>query len=431
MPERVVAFLLTEVVDSIRRWEDDEAAMALVTERLDAIVAELVGNHAGALVKPRGEGDSYFLVFDDPLDAVFCAVALQRVAAVETGLPIRCACHVGAAELRAGDWYGTTVNRCARLRAVAHAGQSLVSADVAQVAATRGLSGAISLRSLGRHRLKDLDEPAEIFKLCAPGLVEEHTPLATLAQTHGLALPRSTFIGRSDECERALQLLADGAVVTVTGAPGVGTTRFAAEAAARWWERDGRRVRVAADLDAAPSTRTSSGELVLVDGAGVASGLAELTGPAIVTARQPLGVANESVVRLAPLDGFDAEALLKDRLAEDVHLPPGLASWCDGLPLALELLARRASSVDGPVLAERLAADALAVLGGDRRAEPPRHASMRATFAAAFDELDAGGQADLLAATPGDSRWVSAGWHELAGPLPLVAAFLGSVEGAS
>ncbi len=131
-----------------------------------------------------------------------------------------------------------------------------------------------------------------------------------------------------------------------------------------------------------------------------------LEGPAIVTARTPLGLRDEIVVTLAPLDLFDAELLLKDRLDDEIRLPTGLVQFCDGLPLAIELLARRAASVDGDVLAERLTADPLAVLGGDRRAEPPRHASLRATFQAALDS----------------------GWHEPDDPSPLVAAFFDHVN---
>ncbi|MEY2425457.1 MAG: hypothetical protein QOI61_1029 [Actinomycetota bacterium] len=367
--------------------------MVAATESLDRIARELVERHRGTQVKPRGEADSYFLVFDDALDAVLCAVAFQRAVLNISSLPIRSACHVGAAELRDGDWYGTTVNRCARLRAAAHARQALVSAEVAADVGGR-LPEGVSLRSLGRHRLKDLDEPAEVFQVCASGLVEDHPALPTLAQSHGLTLPRSSFVGRSAECDRVVGLLDGGGIVTVTGTPGVGTTRFATEAAARWWERHGTPVRVG-------RARTAAGELVLVDEADGAVDTAVLKGPAIVTARAALGVVDETVVAVAPLDQFDAELLLKDRLDDEVRLPSGLVRYCDGLPLAIELLARRASSVDAEVLAERLAVDPLAVLGGDRRAEPPRHASMRATFQSAFD----------------------AGWRAPDAPSPLVAAF--------
>jgi class 3 adenylate cyclase len=407
-----VTFLLTEVVDSVRRWEDDEDAMAAATERLDGIVRGVVGEYRGVQVKPRGEGDSHFLTFPNPADAIACAVALQRAVADEVTLPLRAACHVGSAEMRNGDWYGTTVNRCARLRAAAHGRQSLVSVEAAD-AARDTLPDGVSLRSLGRHRFKDLDEPVEVFQVCAAGLVVDHPPLSSLAHSHGLVLPRSSFVGRSAECERVAALLAEGAVVTVTGAPGVGKTRLALEAAAQWSEHGAAPIRVA-------QPRVSPGELVVVDDADDAT----VTGPAVLTARAPIGAANEVVVRLSPLDELDSERLLRDRLADDAVVPAEAAGLCDGLPLAIELLARRASAVGADVLAQRLAADPLAVLGGDRRARPPRHSSVRACLDAAFGELDRDEQAGLLASSPGEPHWVARGWHEPDGPLPLVKRFL-------
>ncbi|HUQ40462.1 MAG TPA: adenylate/guanylate cyclase domain-containing protein [Acidimicrobiales bacterium] len=381
-----VVFLLTEIVDSIHRWEEDEGAMAAATTRLDAVVAATVGRYRGTQVKPRGEGDSHFLVFDDVVDAIGCAVQLQRSLADEPMLRIRSACHVGEAEFRGGDWYGTTVNRCARLRAAAHGRQALVSPDVAVAAAGR-LPDDVMLVSLGRHRLKDLDEPLEVFQVAGPGLVDDHPPLATLALSHGLTLPQSSFVGREADVAAVHAALAAGAAVTVTGAPGAGTTRVATEAAAQWFGVTGERA-------------------------------------CVVAAHRPSGVDGEHVVRLAPLDDFDAERLLRDRLPDDAAVPPGLATWCDGLPLAVELLARRAASLDAGVLAQRLAADPLAVLAGNRRADPPRHAGMRSTLQAAFDELGASERTELLAAAPGDPRWVECGWHEPDTVLPLVARFL-------
>jgi class 3 adenylate cyclase len=64
--------------------------------------------------------------------AAAAAYALQRALVVEpwpkpTPLRVRVGINTGEAELRAGDYYGTAINRCARLRAVAHGGQILLS----------------------------------------------------------------------------------------------------------------------------------------------------------------------------------------------------------------------------------------------------------------------------------------------------------------
>src|SRR5438128_5504869 len=98
----------------------------------DAIVEFLTGQHHGHVVRPRGEGDSRFCVFARATDAVAAAAAMQKALHEEKWsspqpLKVRMALHTGEADLRDGDYYGGAVNRCARLRAVAHGGQTLLS----------------------------------------------------------------------------------------------------------------------------------------------------------------------------------------------------------------------------------------------------------------------------------------------------------------
>src|SRR5207248_7968166 len=124
---------------------------------------------AGVLVKSRGEGDSLFAVFARPTDALAAACALQKAILAEpwpTSSPIRVrvALHTGEADLREGDYYGTAVNRCARVRACAHGGQVLLSQATADL--VRGaLPDAGALRDLGSHRLTDLHQPERLFQL--------------------------------------------------------------------------------------------------------------------------------------------------------------------------------------------------------------------------------------------------------------------------
>src|SRR4029450_271014 len=92
----------------------------------------LTEQHGGQVVRPRGEGDSRFCVFSRATDAVAAAAAMQRALhahpwPAEAPLRVRMAVHTGEADLRDGDYYGSAVNRCARLRALAHGGQVLLS----------------------------------------------------------------------------------------------------------------------------------------------------------------------------------------------------------------------------------------------------------------------------------------------------------------
>jgi class 3 adenylate cyclase len=84
------------------------------------------------VVKSRGEGDSVFAVFRRATDAVTAAGALQHAFLTEPWpdeavLCVRMALHTGEAELRDNDYFGTTIGRCARLRALAQGGQVLLS----------------------------------------------------------------------------------------------------------------------------------------------------------------------------------------------------------------------------------------------------------------------------------------------------------------
>jgi class 3 adenylate cyclase len=93
---------------------------------------------AADLVKAKGEGDSTFSVFDSPASAVAAALELQRTVAAEpwslpVPLAVRVAVHAGDVQEREADFYGPVVNRCARLRAIGHGGQTLLSAAAAEL----------------------------------------------------------------------------------------------------------------------------------------------------------------------------------------------------------------------------------------------------------------------------------------------------------
>jgi class 3 adenylate cyclase len=172
LPAEAVTFLLTDVEGSTGLWESEPEAMREALVRHDAIVAEAVRSHGGAMVKPRGEGDSAFCVFDGPNDASHAALAIQRALGAESWptsrpLLVRMAIHTGPADLRDNDYYGPTVNRSARLRAIGHGGQVLLSGAARDLVAD-GLPAGVSLADLGSHRLKDLAHPEHVWQLCHP-----------------------------------------------------------------------------------------------------------------------------------------------------------------------------------------------------------------------------------------------------------------------
>src|SRR6476660_8357958 len=132
LPTGTVTFLFTDVEGSTRLWEQHPEQTRLALARHDALIESLVEQHQGVVVRPRGEGDSRFAVFPRASEAVAAAAGIQQALhvepwPVETPIRVRMALHTGEADLREGDYYGAAVNRAARLRAIAHGGQAVLS----------------------------------------------------------------------------------------------------------------------------------------------------------------------------------------------------------------------------------------------------------------------------------------------------------------
>src|SRR5437868_2262218 len=132
LPTGTITFLFTDIEGSTRLWDQHPEAMEAALARHDALAAAAIEQHEGHLVKHRGEGDSLFAVFARAVDAIAAAVALQQALVTEpwpaeTAPRVRVALHTGDAALRDGDYFGAALSRCARLRAVAHGGQLLLS----------------------------------------------------------------------------------------------------------------------------------------------------------------------------------------------------------------------------------------------------------------------------------------------------------------
>jgi class 3 adenylate cyclase len=180
LPTGVVTFLLTDIEGSTRRWEREPEEMRQALIRHDAIVIACVQRQHGDVIKSKGEGDSVFAVFRHVRDAVTTALVLQCTLGIEkwatsTPLRVRMAIHTGPIELRHGDYYGTTVNRCARLRALASGGQVLLSGATADLTRQRLPAGA-SLLDLGTQQLKDLNAPERVWQLMHPQMQASLAP---------------------------------------------------------------------------------------------------------------------------------------------------------------------------------------------------------------------------------------------------------------
>ncbi|MDQ4078548.1 MAG: tetratricopeptide repeat protein, partial [Chloroflexota bacterium] len=234
LPTGTVTFFLTDIAGSTGLWEQYPETMREAMQRHDALVEQVVATYSGQVVRPRGEGDSRFAVFVRASDAVTAAYALQQALTAEAWplpvpLRVRLALHTGEAELRAGDYYSSAVNRCARLRSLANPGQTLLSLTTVQLA-RENLPEGITLKDLGHHRLKDLSQPEHVFQLVVPGLPNDFPPLQSLgSRPHNLPTLPTPLIGREREMDALMKLLRreDVRLVTITGPGGMGKTRLA------------------------------------------------------------------------------------------------------------------------------------------------------------------------------------------------------------
>ncbi|MGH8973756.1 MAG: helix-turn-helix transcriptional regulator [Acidimicrobiia bacterium] len=312
------------------------------------------------------------------------------------------ALHTGESEARDGRYAGTTVIRAARLRAVAHGGQTLVSRATAELVSD-ALPEQVALCDLGSHRLRDLTRAEQVFQVTHPELPATFPPLRSLDRVaNNLPAELTTFIGREDELAHIERLLASVRLLTLTGAGGCGKTRLAAHAAAAaaesypagvWWVElaslgPGSAVSTAVlsaiGLREQPS-RSAVDQLADQFGTGralvVADNCEHLLDPVVAlvepllsrspgltvlaTSREPLGIAGETTWRVPPLalpapsspatpdalTAYDAVALFVERARQarpnfvvSNDNAPAVAEICsrlDGIPLAIELAAAR------------------------------------------------------------------------------------------
>ncbi len=239
LPDGVVTFLFTDVEGSTRLWEESPESMMEALRLHDDAIAAAVEAHNGVVVKPRGEGDSQFVVFGSAYDAVEGSAEIQRrLEVVDWPVPrplrVRASLHTGLADLELGDYYGSTVNRAARLRAIAHGGQTVLSGSTFAVVQDR-LPEGLTVTDMGLHRLKDLARPEHVFELEIEDLPRSFPPLRSLdAVPNNLPVQLTDFVGRRRELEDAKRTMGEARLLTILAPGGAGKTRLAIQVAAEF-----------------------------------------------------------------------------------------------------------------------------------------------------------------------------------------------------
>jgi predicted ATPase/class 3 adenylate cyclase len=397
--------------------------------------------HGGA--EQGTAGDSFFVVFGTAAEAVSAAVEAQRELAEfpwpdDEVVRVRIGIHTGTPSTDDDDYVGMDVHRGARIAAVAHGGQIVISDPTAHLLAS-GAPAGVTLRDLGVHQLKDLPEPERLYQVEADGLPARFPPLRSLGAATRLPMPGTALVGRGAELARLTDLVTAGAtrLVTLTGTGGAGKTRLALEVARgainafpdgvhfipladvqtaeQMWDA------LATTLDVPPGSTHVLARLAGLRALLVVDNLEQLTGAdrvveqilqdtaravLVATSRRPLHVAGEHEYPVSPLgmpsdDGLTAAQgspavqlfVQRARLVRpDFALTAGnvadvvaLCRRLDGLPLAIEITAARVKVLSPHALVARL--DTALDLATAVRDVADRQRTIRAAISWSYDLL--------------------------------------------
>jgi predicted ATPase/class 3 adenylate cyclase len=426
-PTGTVTFGFCDVEGSSRLWATHRKKMAVAMVRLDELVRAAVHRHGGYVFATGGE--SFGAAFHRADYASAWATELQLEVSSEpwpggVELRLRIGLHTGETDERAKSYFGPAVNAAARIAAAGHGGQILLSE------VTSALLDRSDLPDLGTYRLDGDAAGHRIFQL-GDG---EHPPLRTEDNRRGnLPLRLGRLIGRDEDLDVIADALARSPVVTLVGPGGIGKTRLALAAAQMYdvdrscgaWLIELAGIASSSDVPRAVADTLEATEsagrtltrsivatlqsrpalLVLDNCEHVIDGAAELAHAiaercpnvrVLATSREALGVGNEQLIAVAPLDpaGPGAELFNERARAVSPTFDPHahrddveeICRRLDGVPLAIELAAARTRSLAPPDLVERLG-DRLRLLTGGRRTSAERHRTLRATIQWSYDLL--------------------------------------------
>ncbi|MDP9235564.1 MAG: tetratricopeptide repeat protein [Actinomycetota bacterium] len=440
LDRQLAAVMFADIVGYTALMQEDEHLGLQTRAKYASVIEAQHEAFGGRIVQYYGDGA--LTMFPNSVDAVLCAIQIQKELSQPLEVSVRIGIHVGNVIVEPTGLIGDAVNIASRIESFAIPGGVLVSDSVHDQVKNQQQLGFVNL---GKFKLKNVGRPFEIFAVSTEGL---GVPAADFLQGKGerfaslpsnLPDPGTPLLGRDADISLLVDLLERHRVVTVTGPGGAGKTRTAIEVCHRLASRflDGIAfVPMAAVTDVsdfmpalaeALSVKEAEGRsqaegivalitekkaLLLLDNleqvVSAAPEIAALVSKCpglriLTTSRTPLRIDAERQYALGPLAipppedeealestmAYPGIALFVERAKEakgsfelTAESAPTVVAVCrrlDGLPLAIELAAARIRLLSPEALLQRLD-HALEVLTSGMRDRPDRQQTLRATI---------------------------------------------------
>ena len=434
---RLVAIMFTDMVGYTALMQRDEKMAIQKRNRHREVLKRQHERCRGEIIQYFGDGT--LSIFSNSVDAVECAVEIQKELKVPIEVSLRIGIHVGNVLIEKDGIIGDAVNIASRIESFANVGGVLISDAVQDQVKNQEQCDFVHL---GKFKLKNVERPFEIFAVSSEGLAIPR-PASLQGKGEKIASLKSDFptpitplLGREKELNSVIELLQKHKVVTITGTGGLGKTRLSLEicACSEPEFKDGiafvsmatltEATEVMPTLAAALDVKETEGRK-LIDGVAalisdkkallvldnleqVISAAKEIAHLAancpnlkiLCTSRTPLKIKAEQEYALHPLplpEKIDSTPLIKypaielfvsraqkvnmdfELTEENAEAVLGICRRMNGLPLALELAAARIRILSPEKLLHRLNR-ALDLLTTGSKDLPERHQTLRATI---------------------------------------------------
>ena len=432
-------------------WERFKSSFKDLLDLHNILVRETIAKHNGYEVKT--EGDAFMVAFNHAGNAVdFCLEAqevlhqapwpnelldpddLKHIAGATSdgafrGLRVRMGIHTGEPRCERDplsgrmDYFGTVVNRAARVGHIGHGGQVIVSETTFSQVQDR--IDSVLIKDLGEVPLKGLDRPESLTQLLPRSLSSRKFPSLTgpNLSTSNLPPQLDSFVGRDAELLNLQDQIKQGArLITLLGSAGTGKTRLAIQygnenmrsySGGIWFcdltearSVEGICKAIANSLSVglrsgdpvdsiAKALREQTNQLLILDNFEQVSRFANDTivswlreSPTthiMVTSRERLQVEGENIFPVDPLTQAEAVQLFVDRAvavqndfkitADNQNIIIEIVERLDRMSLAIELAAARTTILSPKKILERLS-QRFKLLRGERRNVQERQATL-------------------------------------------------------